>query len=152
MTYPLFFHGAEGETRTPTGEPPLDPEPSVSANSTTSALLITTEFTEKIFYFKRLAGILLPSPLCPLNCLFFFSSSLVFCSDTSYLSATPSMLKPGYDAVNFYIIILPFIVLLRTQRKPLRPLWFKHTLFFIKLLTIPDAVMCQRRGSKVVAI
>ena len=39
MTYPLFFHGAEGETRTPTGEPPLDPEPSVSANSTTSALL-----------------------------------------------------------------------------------------------------------------
>ena len=29
--------GAEGESRTPTGEPPLDPEPSVSTNSTTSA-------------------------------------------------------------------------------------------------------------------
>ena len=34
------MHGAEGGTRTPTGEPPLDPEPSVSANSTTSALFI----------------------------------------------------------------------------------------------------------------
>ncbi len=32
----LFF-GAEGETRTPTGLRPLDPEPSVSTNSTTSA-------------------------------------------------------------------------------------------------------------------
>ncbi len=29
--------GAEGETRTPTGEPPLDPEPSASTNSATSA-------------------------------------------------------------------------------------------------------------------
>lgn len=29
--------GAEGGTRTPTGSPPLDPEPSVSTNSTTSA-------------------------------------------------------------------------------------------------------------------
>ena len=29
--------GAEEETRTPTGLPPLDPEPSVSTSSTTSA-------------------------------------------------------------------------------------------------------------------
>ncbi len=35
-TYPLE-DGAEGETRTPTGEPPLDPEPSASTNSATSA-------------------------------------------------------------------------------------------------------------------
>ena len=33
----LNSDGAEGESRTPTGEPPLDPEPSVSTNSTTSA-------------------------------------------------------------------------------------------------------------------
>ncbi len=36
----LFYlkNGAEEKTRTSTGEPPLDPEPSVSTNSTTSAL------------------------------------------------------------------------------------------------------------------
>ncbi len=32
-----FYYGAEGETRTPTGKPRLDPEPSASTNSTTSA-------------------------------------------------------------------------------------------------------------------
>ena len=32
--------GAEGEIRTRTGLPPLDPEPSVSTSSTTSALEI----------------------------------------------------------------------------------------------------------------
>ena len=38
--YGLFFSfGAEGETRTPMPLPALDPEPSVSTNSTTSALL-----------------------------------------------------------------------------------------------------------------
>ncbi len=37
VCFPLIANGAEGETRTPTGEPPLDPEPSVSTNSTTSA-------------------------------------------------------------------------------------------------------------------
>jgi hypothetical protein len=30
--------GAEGETRTPTGQPQLDPEPSASTSSATSAL------------------------------------------------------------------------------------------------------------------
>ena len=34
---PLLFFGAEGETRTPTRLRALDPEPSVSTNSTTSA-------------------------------------------------------------------------------------------------------------------
>ena len=34
---PCFSYGAEGETRTPTGEPQLDPEPSASTNSATSA-------------------------------------------------------------------------------------------------------------------
>ena len=33
----VFSFGAEGETRTPTGEPQLDPEPSASTNSATSA-------------------------------------------------------------------------------------------------------------------
>ena len=33
----LYLAGAEGETRTPTGEPRLDPEPSASTNSATSA-------------------------------------------------------------------------------------------------------------------
>lgn len=33
----LLSYGAEGETRTPMKEPSLDPEPSVSTNSTTSA-------------------------------------------------------------------------------------------------------------------
>jgi hypothetical protein len=33
-----IIDGAEGGTRTPMGLLPLDPEPSVSANSTTSAL------------------------------------------------------------------------------------------------------------------
>ena len=33
----VIFYGAEGETRTPTGEPLLDPEPSASTNSATSA-------------------------------------------------------------------------------------------------------------------
>ncbi len=33
----FILFGAEGETRTPTGLRPLDPEPSVSTNSTTSA-------------------------------------------------------------------------------------------------------------------
>lgn len=38
--YGLFISfGAEGETRTPMPLPALDPEPSVSTNSTTSALL-----------------------------------------------------------------------------------------------------------------
>jgi hypothetical protein len=35
--YVLEFFGAEGGTRTPTGVHPLDPEPSASANSATSA-------------------------------------------------------------------------------------------------------------------
>ncbi len=35
---PLFMSsGAEGETRTPTEQPPLDPEPSASTSSATSA-------------------------------------------------------------------------------------------------------------------
>jgi hypothetical protein len=33
--------GAEGETRTPTGKPPLDPEPSASTSSATSARKIS---------------------------------------------------------------------------------------------------------------
>ena len=33
----LQANGAEGETRTPTEKPPLDPEPSASTNSATSA-------------------------------------------------------------------------------------------------------------------
>ena len=37
LTDSFYIRGAGGETRTPTGEPPLDPEPSVSTNSTTSA-------------------------------------------------------------------------------------------------------------------
>ncbi len=37
LTLPGLF-GAEGETRTPTSLRTLDPEPSVSTNSTTSAL------------------------------------------------------------------------------------------------------------------
>ena len=37
MDYFGFLVGAEGETRTPMKEPSLDPEPSVSTNSTTSA-------------------------------------------------------------------------------------------------------------------
>ena len=36
--YPLDITGAEGETRTLTGLPPLDFESSASTNSTTSAL------------------------------------------------------------------------------------------------------------------
>ncbi len=35
---PIFSYGAEGETRTPTPIRALDPEPSVSTNSTTSAI------------------------------------------------------------------------------------------------------------------
>ncbi len=35
----LIFAGAEEKTRTSTGEPPLDPEPSASTNSATSALV-----------------------------------------------------------------------------------------------------------------
>ncbi len=34
----VFTSGAEEKTRTSTEKPPLDPEPSVSTNSTTSAL------------------------------------------------------------------------------------------------------------------
>ena len=34
---PFNLFGAEGETRTPTGIHPLDPEPSASTNSATSA-------------------------------------------------------------------------------------------------------------------
>lgn len=37
MDYFGLLVGAEGETRTPMKEPSLDPEPSVSTNSTTSA-------------------------------------------------------------------------------------------------------------------
>ncbi len=33
----FIFDGAEGETRTRTGKPPLDPEPSASTSSATSA-------------------------------------------------------------------------------------------------------------------
>ncbi len=36
ITY-CFYYGAEGETRTPTGKPRLDPEPSASTSSATSA-------------------------------------------------------------------------------------------------------------------
>ena len=35
----LIFAGAEEKTRTSTGKPPLDPEPSASTNSATSALV-----------------------------------------------------------------------------------------------------------------
>ena len=35
----LIFNGAEEKTRTSTGKPPLDPEPSASTNSATSALV-----------------------------------------------------------------------------------------------------------------
>ncbi len=48
--------GAEGETRTPTGEPPLDPEPSVSTNSTTSAR------KEKYLRRQSLASVFLQRP------------------------------------------------------------------------------------------
>ncbi len=34
---PVFISGAEEKTRTSTGKPPLDPEPSASTNSATSA-------------------------------------------------------------------------------------------------------------------
>jgi hypothetical protein len=34
----IFINGAEGETRTPTGNPRLDPEPSASTSSATSAI------------------------------------------------------------------------------------------------------------------
>ena len=34
----VFLYGADGESRTPTGLPPLTPEASASANSATSAL------------------------------------------------------------------------------------------------------------------
>ena len=37
VTETALKNGAEGETRTPMKEPSLDPEPSVSTNSTTSA-------------------------------------------------------------------------------------------------------------------
>jgi hypothetical protein len=53
---PLLSLGAEGESRTPTPLPELDPEPSVSTNSTTSAqqnLLYATS--------ARLASIFCPS-------------------------------------------------------------------------------------------
>lgn len=36
----LLIYGAEGETRTPTPLRELDPEPSVSTNSTTSAIYL----------------------------------------------------------------------------------------------------------------
>ena len=39
------MHGAEGETRTLTGIHPLDPEPSASTNSATSALIIGPFYT-----------------------------------------------------------------------------------------------------------
>ena len=36
--------GAEGETRTRTGKPPLDPEPSASTSSATSARTATLDY------------------------------------------------------------------------------------------------------------
>ena len=39
MAQPIDFTGAEGETRTPTKIHSLDPEPSASTNSATSAFL-----------------------------------------------------------------------------------------------------------------
>lgn len=47
LNFPLAESGAEGEIRTRTGLTPLDPEPSVSASSTTSAS-ITTLYEEKL--------------------------------------------------------------------------------------------------------
>ncbi len=47
----LLSSGAEGETRTPTEEPRLDPEPSVSTNSTTSA---RKDFYRKAFFLASL--------------------------------------------------------------------------------------------------
>ena len=52
---PNHLDGAEGESRTPTGKPPLDPEPSVSTNSTTSASgrpLINPSFEPLQAFFK----------------------------------------------------------------------------------------------------
>ncbi len=52
-----IFSGAEGESRTPTRLPSLDPEPSVSTNSTTSArcgdadLEKTESFDKNFFHF-----------------------------------------------------------------------------------------------------
>ena len=46
----LFIHfGAEGENRTPTGNPRLDPEPSASTNSATSAIKII-DFANQVNY------------------------------------------------------------------------------------------------------
>ena len=46
----LIFAGAEEKTRTSTGEPPLDPEPSASTNSATSAtglnMILATNFVK----------------------------------------------------------------------------------------------------------
>jgi hypothetical protein len=46
--------GAEGETRTPTEKPPLDPEPSASTNSATSAFKMRSlkkiDLKSKLFY------------------------------------------------------------------------------------------------------
>ncbi len=39
MTAALYQFGAEEKTRTSTGKPPLDPEPSASTNSATSATI-----------------------------------------------------------------------------------------------------------------
>jgi hypothetical protein len=45
--------GAEGETRTPTGKPPLDPEPSASTSSATSARENWYCLLEKVNVFLR---------------------------------------------------------------------------------------------------
>ena len=51
---PFVINGAEGETRTPTENPPLDPEPSASTNSATSAIktnnLKKIDLKSKLFY------------------------------------------------------------------------------------------------------
>ena len=53
--------GAEGGTRTPMGLLPLDPEPSVSANSTTSAL---AKDRQECYMRKTLIFDIPDSPVC----------------------------------------------------------------------------------------
>ncbi len=56
MGYFGRLSGAEGETRTPTPERELDPEPSVSTNSTTSARKeVIKDFRRACKYFSALA-------------------------------------------------------------------------------------------------
>lgn len=73
---PDFSLGAEGETRTPTPLPELDPEPSVSTNSTTSAREIKYRITRLLasFFFAPQKLLAVQKNINPIFFLSYFHS------------------------------------------------------------------------------